>query len=214
MELLFVGIIVGTLIGYFVFYRYAMSKRKEQVKTQSVILMEKIRSVCKLVTVEGDFAEIYHYQSVRDKFYDLLLGRKKALILIDAKAYVGFDLSQVHLDSHLEKKQIKITHFPQPKLLSVETDFKYYDKKEGWANPFTSNDLTEITREAKQHIIDKIPQSGLLEEAKKEALNAIILMESLSESIGWSLDYSALELPPSEKEPSPQLESSPTQTET
>ena len=49
-----------------------------------------------------------------------------------------------------------------------------------------------MNREAKQHIIDKVPESGLLEQAKKEALNSILLMESLAETIGWKLDYSAL----------------------
>jgi len=87
-----------------------------------------------------------------------------------------------------------LTHFPQPKLLTIETDFKYYDKKEGWLNPFTSTDLTEINKEAKQFIKDKIPNSGLMESAQKEALTAISLMETLAEAIGWKLDYSALQL--------------------
>lgn len=194
MELLFIGLLAGVLLAYFIFNRFSAAKRKSSIETQSVVLMEKIKSVCKLVTVEGDFAEIYHYQSVKDKFFSLLIGKKKALILIDAKAHIGFDLSQVHLESDVKRKIVKITHFPQPKLLTIETDFKYYDKKEGWLNPFTSVDLTDINREAKQFIVDKIPQSGLMESAKKEALTAIALMETVAESIGWSVDYSALTL--------------------
>jgi hypothetical protein len=76
--------------------------------------------------------------------------------------------------------------------MSIETDFNYYDKSEGWANYFTSDDLTEVTRNAKQHIIDKVPESGLMEQAKKEALNTIQLMEGLAQTIGWKLDYTAL----------------------
>ena len=87
---------------------------------------------------------------------------------------------------------VKISNFPQPEILTIDSDVKFYDKREGWANPFTSHDLTEMNREAKQHIIDKVPESGLLEQAKKEALNSILLMESLAETIGWKLDYSAL----------------------
>lgn len=75
--------------------------------------------------------------------------------------------------------------------MSVETDFSYYDKKQGWANPFTASDLTEITNKAKQHIIDKVPQSGLLEEASKQAMDTIHLIETLVETINWKLDYSA-----------------------
>ncbi len=194
MELLFIGLLAGAILAFFIFAKYNATKNKAAVKTQSTILMEKIKSVCKLVTVEGDFAEIYHYESVKEKFFNLLTGTKKALILIDAKAYVGFDLSKIKLESDTKKKKIILTHFPQPKLLTIETDFKYYDKKDGWLNPFTSTDLTELNKEAKQFIKDKVPQSGLMETAKKEALLAISLMETLAESIGWTVDHSALEL--------------------
>lgn len=87
-----------------------------------------------------------------------------------------------------------LTNFPQPELLTVETDFKYYDKREGWANPFTTSDLTDINRDAKNYIVDKIPQSGLMDQAKKEALDTILLMEKIVETIGWRLDYTALTL--------------------
>ncbi|MBG6130500.1 hypothetical protein IWQ47_001417 [Aquimarina sp. EL_43] len=194
MELLFIGLLGGAILAYFIFARFSAAKNKSSVQTQSIVLKEKIKSVCKLVTVEGDFAEIYHYESVKEKFFKLLSGTKKALIIIEAKAYVGFDLSQIALESDTKNKRIILTHFPQPKLLTIETDFKYYDKKEGWLNPFTSGDLTDLNKEAKQFIKDKIPQSGLMESAKKEALTAISLMETLAGSIGWTLDYSALKI--------------------
>jgi len=194
MELLFIGLLGGAILAYFIFVRFNTVRKKSAAKTQSTILMEKIKSVCKLVTVEGDFAEIYHYESVKEKFFDLLTGTKKALILIDAKAYVGFDLSKVKIESDTKNRRIVLTHFPQPQLLTIETDFKYYDKQEGWLNPFTSSDLTDLNKEAKQFIKDKIPESGLIESAKREALNAISLMETLAESIGWTVDYNALKL--------------------
>lgn len=194
MELLFIGLLGGAILAYFIFAKFNASQKKSAVKTQSTVLMEKIKSVCKLVNVEGTFAEIYHYESVKDKFFKQLIGRKKALILIDAKAHVGFDLSKIKINSDAKNKRIILSHFPQPQLITIETDFKFYDMKEGWLNPFTSSDMTEISKEAKQFIKDKIPQSGLIESAKKEALSAISLMETLAESIGWKLDYSALEL--------------------
>lgn len=194
MELLFVGLIIGTVVAYAIFARFQFVNKKKKTASQAVILKEKIRQVCKLISVEGDFAEIYHYESVKDKFFDVLLGKKKALILIDAKAHVGFNLSKVTIETDEDKKLLRLLHFPQPELLTIETDFKYYDKKEGWLNPFTSTDLNEINKEAKQYIVDKIPQSGLINEARKEALNTILLVENLAGSIGWKLDYSALEL--------------------
>tara|TARA_R100000935_G_scaffold27288_2_gene47474 strand:+ start:50739 stop:51353 length:615 start_codon:yes stop_codon:yes gene_type:complete len=194
MELLFVGLAFGAVIAYFLFLKFSSGRKKEKTQTQSVILMEKIRSVCKFITVEGDFSEIYHYENVKDKWLNLVLGKKKALVLIEAKAHVGFDLTKIKMDADTKTRTIILTNFPQPELLTVETDFKYYDKKEGWANPFTASDLTEINREAKQHIVDKIPSSGLLTEASSQALETIKLMEKLVETINWKLDFTALEV--------------------
>ena len=202
MELLFIGLLIGTIGAYALFSRFQWVSRKKKTASQAIVLKEKIKQVCKLISVEGDFAEIYHYESVRDKFFDILLGKKKALILIDAKAHVGFNLSKISIETNEKNKTLKLLHFPQPELLTIETDFKYYDKKEGWLNPFTSSDLNDINKEAKEYIIEKIPQSGLINEARKEALNTILLAESLAASIGWKIDYSALELnetPPREE---------------
>ena len=192
MELLFLGLAVGAVVAYLVFMRYNTSRRKRRSHAQSVVLMERIRTVCKLITVEGDFSEIYHYENLKSKWVNLLLGKKKALVVIEAKAYVGFDLGLLKMDADVETRTVRLSNFPSPKLLTVETDFKYYDKKDGWANPFTASDLTEINKEAKNHIIEKVPGSGLLEEASKHAMETIQLIEKLVETINWKLDYSDL----------------------
>ena len=192
MEELFIGLAAGAILAYFLFNRFNFKLKKEKTNSQSVILMDKIRKVCKFITVEGDFSEIYHYENVKEKWLSLVLGKKKAIILIEAKALIGFDLTKIKMDADNKTRTIKLTNFPEPQLMSVETDFRYYDKKQGWANPFTASDLTEITTEAKQHIIDKVPQSGLLEEASKQAMDTVLLMETLVETINWKLDYSTM----------------------
>lgn len=197
MELLFLGLAGGAVLAYFLYSWFGKKYRKTKREAQSMVLMERIRTVCKFITVEGDFAEIYHYESLKSKWINALLGSKKAIILIDAKAHIGFDLTKIEMSSDEKKRTIILYNFPEPELLSVETDFKYYDTREGWANPFNSKDLTEINKEAKQHIVDKIPQSGLYDEAKKQALETIHLMEKLVETIGWKIDYTALQIEPS-----------------
>ncbi len=192
MELLFIGLAVGAIIAYFIFAAFNKERSRSKTSEQSVVLMDKIKSVCKFITVEGDFSEIYHYENLKEKYLSLILGKKKAIVLVTAKAHVGFDLSKIRMDSDNENKKIILTNFPQPELLTIETDFKYYDKREGWANPFTTSDLTDINRDAKKTIVDKIPQSGLLDKAKAEALDTILLMEKIVETIGWKLDYTAL----------------------
>lgn len=61
-------------------------------------------------------------------------------------------------------------------------------------NFFSPDDITTLNKEAKQHILNKIPKSGLMETARKEAWQAVMMIEKIVETIGWRLDYSALEL--------------------
>jgi len=68
MEEILIGLAVGAVVSYFIFSFFNGNRKKEKTNSQSVILMEKIRSVCKFITVEGDFSEIYHYKNVKDKY--------------------------------------------------------------------------------------------------------------------------------------------------
>ena len=190
----FLGIIIGVLVTLGV-VTYIKSFRKQRlVKSQSILLLDKIKSVCKFITVEGDFAEIYHYEDVKERFLKLVTSKKKALVVVNAKAYVGYDLAKINLQANQDKKKIILQSFPQPEVLSIETNLNYYDKKDGYFNKFEASDLTDLHQDAKKHIEDKIPESGLIQAAQKEALETILLMESIVETIGWSLDYSSLEI--------------------
>ncbi|MBR9913372.1 MAG: DUF4230 domain-containing protein [Algicola sp.] len=190
----FLIIILSILVTLGVVTLIKQFRKKQQTHSQSVILLDKIKKVCKFITVEGDFAEIYHYEDVKERFLKLISSRKKALVVINAKAHVGFDLSKIKMASDVKSKTVTLFHFPQPEVLSIETDLNYYDKKDGMFNKFEASDLTELHNEAKLHIMNKVPESGLYEIAKREALESVLLIESIVETIGWKLDYSALKI--------------------
>ena len=183
---------MGVIATYWIMRYIKIQKKRDQTNAQSVILMEKIRKVWKLITVEGEFAEIYHYENTKERFMSMVSSKKKAILLINAKAYVGFDLSRIEMDANNEKKVIKLTEFPEPEILSLETDLKYYDKKDGLFNKFDSSDLTEVSAQAKDHVLQKIPESGLYDTARSEALEAVLLIQNIVETIGWTLDYQDL----------------------
>jgi len=188
------GLVIGVLLtgGGFLYVKYLDAKKL--TTSQSVILLDKIKSVCKFITVEGDFAEIYHYEDVKQKFLKLISSKKKALVVVNAKAYVGFDLAKVNMDADISTKTIILNQFPKAEILSIETNLDYYDKSDGYFNKFDASDLTDLHTEAKQHIKDKIPESGLYQAAQKEALETILLIENIVQTIGWTLNYSALKI--------------------
>ena len=191
MEVL-LGLFLGGIITYWALRYVKIQKSKEMTNTQSVIILEKIKKVWKLITVEGEFAEIYHYENTKERFMSMVSSKKKAILLINAKAYVGYDLAKIKMEAINDKKVIKLTEFPDPQILSLETDLKYYDKKDGLFNKFDSSDLTEVNVQAKEYVMKKIPESGLFDTAKSEALEAVLLIQNIVETIGWTLDYQDL----------------------
>ena len=196
---LFLGLILGGIIMYWLFSFFRKKKNRELTNHQSTVLLEKIKSVCKLITVEGDFAEIYKYENTRERFLSLVSSKKKALIVIKAKAQIGYDLQKILMHADGGEKKIVLTSFPQPEVLSIEPHLDFYDIKNGMFNTFTPDDLTTLNQEARKHILDKIPESGLMETARKEALQTVLLIEKIVETIGWKLDYSALNITEEQK---------------
>ena len=48
-----VGLFLGAIATYFILVYIKKEQSKQKINVQSVVLMEKIRKVCKLITVEG-----------------------------------------------------------------------------------------------------------------------------------------------------------------
>ncbi|EAR02328.1 DUF4230 domain-containing protein [Maribacter sp. HTCC2170] len=196
---IFLGLVLGAILMYWLFSLFGKKKSKELTEHQSTVLLEKIKSVCKLISVEGDFAEIYKYENTKEHFMSLVSSKKKALIVINAKAQIGYDLQKIFMHADNEKKKIILSNFPEPEVISIEPELEFYDIQNGLFNTFTPNDLTSLNKEAKKHILEKIPESGLMDTARREALEAVLLIEKIVETIGWRLDYSALEIDEKQK---------------
>lgn len=191
---LFIGLFLGALLMYGMYSLFNRKKRKDLTSYQSTVLLEKIRAVCKLISVEGDFAEIYRYENTRGHFGNLFSSKKKALIVVNAKAHIGYDFKKLKVSADTARRTVYLCNFPQPEILSIEPELEFYDIRNDLFNAFTPDDLTNLNKEAKAHIREKIPQSGLMETARHEALEAILLMEKIVETIGWKLDTDALKL--------------------
>ncbi|GAB4051667.1 DUF4230 domain-containing protein [Spirosoma litoris] len=178
-----------------------------EVQRDSVLLLERIEKVFKVVMAEGYFSEIYNYQDQKKILY-LLNDPKKAMVIAKSKVLVGFDFAKVRFRApdNGEKKLI-IEAFPQPEILSIDTDYKFYDIQAGILNHFSGADYTQILEEAKQAMNDRAMQSDL----PKIANNQIqYMMYQLASSMGWQLqlpeaDQKKLEALKAKTEDTPKL---------
>lgn len=188
------GLLFGALVVLGVVYFFRKTFLKNKTQEQSVVLLEKIRNVSKMITVEGDFSEIMHFEDVKERFLSLISSKKKAIVLANAKVMVGFDMRKITFESLPEEKTLLLQSFPKPEVLSIETDIQYYDVKNGMFNKFEASDLSELNKKVKINIEGKIPASGLLNSAEMKALETVKIMEQIVSTFGWKLNYTKLQL--------------------
>jgi hypothetical protein len=176
-----VGAGLGAAGYYFLWGR--RSKRSE-VSSEASVLLERIEKVFKVVMAEGYFTEIYNYQHDRN-FWNLINDKKKALVIAKAKVLVGYDFGKMKFHiSELNRKLI-IDSFPEPEVLSMDTDYKFYDIEQGWLNRFQSDDYTSILNEAKQTMNEKALQSDL----PRIATNQVqLMMFQLAATMSWKIE--------------------------
>ena len=177
------GIIIGVLVTLL------LKKKQKQVtiNEESTILLEKIRTVCKVITVEGHFSEIYDHNEEKNVYFGLVPQNKRALLIVKAKALIGFDLGQAQIKADLESKTIIINSFPTPEIIALETDIKYYDMKQSRLNKFSSDDLTVLNKKAKEKIESQIQESELFSIAEQKGIEMLNIIKMLSENSNWEM---------------------------
>ncbi len=189
-----VGVIVLLLVfggGVWLTYQF-MSKPKISVQEQSDVLLEKINTVAKLVSVEGVFSEIYEHNSAWEPLPNPIYSpsfSKKALIIVKAKVSAGYDLQKMTLTADHERKVIRLSGIPDPEIISIEHDLSYYDIQESTFNTFTKEELTQMNRSAKEFIRKKALESDLLLKAEEQGNRMIEIIEFMVEESGWKVEY-------------------------
>lgn len=179
--------IVALLLGGLLVHFLKTRQSTPTVKEEATLLLEGIKKVCKLVTVEGDFTEILDHHEKKNILFNLIPQNKRVLLIVNAKALVGFDLTKASYNVDHESRRLTISNFPPPEVLSIDSDIKYYDVQESRFNKFSPHEYTAITKEAKDKILMQVQNSELPNLAKRQGLETIELIRLLTESIGWQL---------------------------
>ena len=178
------GILLAIYIGWN-FNNWLNSKVETKVTEDAAVLIEKIQTATKLITIEGYFSEIYDYQDYYG--YDFSVFRKKALIRVKAKVSVGFDLEKIKITSVPDQKTIVIGDIPPAELLTLEHDLDYYDIQEGIFNTFTKEDYNKLNANAKEFIRKKAQESQLFDQASLQKNKLFEMIQLMVESSGWTL---------------------------
>lgn len=170
-------------LGGWLSYQYFVVKSKPV--EDSTVLLEKIQTVTKLITVEGQFSELYSEN--QSDGWVLPLWDKKILVRARATVSVGYDLESMHLEADPATRTIYMSALPEPEILSIDHSLDYYDISSGYFTSFTPEDYTRINQRAKELIKDQALQSKLMPAAREQADKMLELIQFMVESAGWKL---------------------------
>lgn len=166
------------------YYAKKFKTPKQDVTAESHLLLERIEKVFKVVLAEGYFTEIYDHNTKKD-FFGIFKTNSKALVVAKAKVSVGYDFAKMRFRRDHHSRTLVIEQFAEPEIISIDTDYKFYDINQGILNKFDNEDYTAILAEAKKLMQEKAQESELPLIAQKQVQ---IMMQQLCASAGWQLE--------------------------
>ena len=189
--LFLVAIAIGGIAAWQIFnwmYGKKLRDNKEELRQESTLLLERIEKVFKVVIAEGYFTEIYDHSSKKE-FMGFFKVNKKALVVSRAKVSVGFDFGKMKVKRDETTRKLVVEQFPEAEILSIDTDYKFYDIDQGWLNKFNHEDYTNILNEAKKAMQDKALTSDLPRVANRQVG---LMMSQLAASMNWEVEFKQL----------------------
>lgn len=189
--LFLVAIVIGGIAAWQIFnwmYGKKLRDNKEELRQESTLLLERIEKVFKVVMAEGYFTEIYDHSSKKE-FMGFFKVNKKALVVSRAKVSVGFDFGKMKVKRDETTRKLVVEQFPEAEILSIDTDYKFYDIDQGWLNKFDHEDYTNILNEAKKVMQEKALTSDLPKVANRQVG---LMMNQLAASMNWEVEFNQL----------------------
>lgn len=190
--------IVFVLLGAVITAAFFIESRfhGNQASISDTYVMNTLKEASELTSAELTYNGYAEYQD-EGGWSIPFLNRKDFLMIYNAKARAGIDLSQVKCSVDNELKTVTLT-VPSASILDVKVDpgsIKYYDEKFAPFNFDDKEDANRAQKIAEEKAMEELKDSGILEMADKQAQSLLtgILRGVVSE------DYTFEFIPAKEK---------------
>lgn len=188
MRKFILGALTVLLVVFLVRYCERRDSERDRLEESTALIQEQLKNVGKLVVTEGTFSQVYTFKDSRKFYFDVFSARKKALIVVNAKATVAYDLSKLKVEVDEENKTVIITHIPKEEI-SIYPDIKYYDVTQDYLNQFEAEDYNKIKNRVTKSIREKVENSSLKSNAQNRLISELQKIYILTSSLGWTLEY-------------------------
>lgn len=174
--------LVGFLIAKFWYQKKDNHQQKEEVR----VVVNSIKNMSKLVVSSGNFSEVYNFTDSKKYFYETISFDKKAIVTVNAKVEVGYDLSKLEIEVDSLANKIYIHKIPKA-AITIIPDVKYFDLQQSQFNAFSKNDLNKINEKSIEKIKQTVELTNLKKEAKTRFFEEISKIYQLSAIYGWEV---------------------------
>ena len=182
------GFFVGLLVMGVLFFLYRkFTSKNTDVETEATTIMKSVESISKLMVLEGNFTETYTYQENSKIFFDLIPQEKKAIIILNAKVLVGYDLKKMVIFIDKENKRVVIEKLPKEEI-NIIPDLKFYDIQASTFTSFDKDDINKVQADAKHKIEQQIEKSSLKIQARQRLIENLGSLVNISKAIGWTVE--------------------------
>jgi len=186
-------IVTITFLGAKLFFNDLFSK-KDNSTIDSTIVVEKIQKVLKLVTVEGNFSELMKYQDF--DYIDFPGFRKDAIVRVNAKVSVGYNLNNFKVTTNEKEKIIIIQQMPNPEILSIDTDIDFEHLDAGLFTSFDAKEISKMNALAKEKIAEKALSADLIRQAEEQRKDLFELIFYMATQNGYTITIEGKTLEP------------------
>ncbi len=189
------GFLLGILVmvSLAIIYRVFFTSESAEVDIEATTIMKSVESISKLMVLEGQFTETYTYQERSKVFFDLIPQEKKAIVILNAKVLIGYDLKKMVIFIDKENKKLLIEKLPKEEV-NIIPDLKFYDVQTSTFTNFTKDDINKVQEDAKDKIEQQIDQSNLRVQARQRLLENLGSVITLTQAIGWTVEDKTNEL--------------------
>lgn len=153
-------------------------------------VVEAVRKVAKLATVEMEVSDVLRFEEVRTIL--VIDIPKSAVVRLHGRVTAGFDLmTGFTVVADDDTKTVRVM-LPRPQILSVEERVEWFNESSGWLNPVTIADRNRWISWARGSLGRAARSRGIMEKAEHNARDLIL---GAAEALGWKGELQISTLP-------------------
>jgi hypothetical protein len=174
------------LVGFFIAKFWYQKEDNHQTNEEIEVVINSIKNMSKLVVSSGNFSEVYNFSDSKKYFYNYVSFDKQAIVTVNAKVEVGYNLSKLDIQIDSLEKKIFINKIPDEEV-TISPDVKYFDLKQSQFNSFSKEELNKINQKSIEKIKQTAEISTLKKEAKSRLFEEISKIYQLSAIYNWQV---------------------------